>query len=137
MLGVMSGSEYVVTCCTQDGAMYVRLVHDSRDPNYKKAMPVRFVEEEDNWWMNITEDRRPLRWTIGEQDKFLNQSDKCLARIMRALIKTHSKMLDSFAFGKDNTDAFVATVEIPQGKEKEFEKLASAILVRPTTAKIN
>lgn len=134
----ISGSINTVSiCCSQNGAMYIRLIHDSRDPNYKTAMPVRFVEEEDNNWLNITEDKRPLRWIIGEQDRFLNQTDKCLAKIMRAIIRTHSKMLDSFAFGYGNTDSFVATVEIPQGKEKEFEKISEAVLIRPPSANIN
>ena len=139
MTSFVTGSSFecVSLSCADNGAFYVRLIHDSRDPKYSMAMPVRFVEEEDNNWLNLVEDKRPLRWIIGEQVKFLNQTEKCLARVMRALILTHSKLLDTFTFGKQNNDSFVAIVEIPQGKEREFEKIASVILIRPPSVKIN
>lgn len=133
----ISGSiETARICCNEEGAMYVRIIYDSHDPNYRNAMPVRFIVDDEHS-IAVTVDKRHTRWLIGESNKFLNQTDKCLAKVMRAVIKTHSKILDSFTFGSDKKDSFVMIVEVPEGNEKLFEQLANVDLIRPPKAQVN
>jgi hypothetical protein len=132
-----SSFETVPICCSNEGAMYVRIIYDSHDPNYKCAAPVRFVIDDDEYAFNVTVDKRHTRWIIGEEDKFINQTDKCLAKIMRALLKTHSKLIESFAFGEGRKDSFVSIVEVPEGNEKLFEQLADVKLLKPPKVRVN
>lgn len=134
----ISGSiETARICCNEDGAMYVRIIYDSHDPNYKNATPVRFTVDDNEHSLSVTVDKRHTRWLVGESNKFLNQTDKCLAKVMRAVINTHSKILDSFTFGSEKKDSFVMIVEVPEGNEKLFEQQAGVDLIRPPKVQIN
>lgn len=134
----ISGSiETARICCDDYGAIYVRIIYDSHDPNYKNATPVRFVTDDNEHSIFVAVDKRHTQWLIGESSKILEQTDKCLAKVMRAVIKTHSKILDSFTFGSNKKDSFIMIVEIPEGNEKLFEQLADVKLMRPPRVQIN
>jgi len=133
----ISGSiETAQICCNEEGAMYVRIIYDSHDPNYRNAWPVRFVVDDEHS-IAVTVDNRHTRWLVGESNRLLDQTDKCLAKVMRAVIKTHSKILDSFTFGPDKKDSFIMIVEVPEGNEKLFQQLADVDLIRPPKAQVN
>lgn len=80
-------------------------------------------------------------WDLGDEPSVTNQwpryNDKCLARIMRALITTngrwHACHIDTgsgFAAGKET---FTARISLPAGRKEEFENLVGFPLTAPPT----